>query len=243
VKRKKPRFKNPYKLENELCDVLIKYARANGWKIYPETSGWDVLIVKDIQIGIQAKLKDNIDVLAQAIEGKQSAGVNPKWANPAPNIRAVLVPRASREFKNVANALGVFVIEGLVKKRDSAGRKYWSKEISDLDKYKKKHLTSPIKLCWIPDVEINVPAGVKSPKSITEWKIKAVKLCFKLNKKGYLTSKDFTEAKLSITIWKIKWLIDSGKKDGKLTKYVKKTNAVLPDGLYPEITEAFNRDC
>lgn len=230
-KKSKSRFKNPYKLESELCDTLTKYARANGWKVYPETSGWDLLLAKDIQMGIQAKLKDNIDVIAQALEA-------------GPHVRAVLVPRASREFRKVANACGIFVIEGLIRKRDTAGRRYWTKEINtELDSYRQKHLNSPKKLCWLPDVEINVPAGVKSPKSITEWKVKAVKLCFKLNEKGYLTSKDFQEAKLSITIWKIKWLVDSGKKDGKLTRYVKNPNATLPDRLYPEITEAFHRDC
>ena len=232
MKRKKTKFKNPYKLESELCDVLIKYARKNGWKIYPETSGWDLLLVNNIQLGIQAKLKDNIDVLAQAIDGRQT--------DPSPNVRAVLVPRASSEFRKIANALGIFIIEGLVYKRGVSGRRYWAKEIkTELTKYTKNHLRHPKKLCWIPDVEINVPAGVKSPKSITEWKVNAVKLCFKLNKKGFLTSKDFQEAKLSITIWKIKWLIDSGKKDGKLTKYVKNPDAILPDELYPEISRAF----
>jgi len=231
VTRKKPRYKNPYSLESELCNILIKYAKENGWKVYPETSGWDILLVKDIQIGIQAKLKDNIEVLSQAIPYSYEVC--------GPNIRAVLVPRASKDFKTVANALGLFVIEGLVRVRDSLGRKYWSKEIkTGLDKYTKKHLNYPKNLCWVPDVEINVPAGVKSPRQITEWKVKAVKLCFRLAEQGYVTSKDFKNAKLSITIWKIKWLIDSGKKEGKLVKYIRKPNAQLPDDLYPEVTEA-----
>lgn len=242
MKRKKTRFKNPYKLESELCDILIKHAKQNGWRIFPETSGWDILLVKDIQIGIQAKLKDNIDVLSQAIEGKQSININAKWINAAPHIRAVLVPRASREFRNVATGLGILVVEGLISRRDISGKKYWAKEIKGLDKFDKRHLTYPSKLCWIPDIEINVPAGVKSPRSITEWKVKAVKLCLKLNKKGYLTSKDFQDEKMSITIWKIKWLLASDKKDGKLIQYIKKPNAVLPDGLYPEITMAFDKN-
>lgn len=231
MKRKKPRFKNPYGLENELCDVLIKHARSNGWKVYPETSGWDLVLVKDIQMGIQAKLKDNVDVLSQALAD-------------GPHVKAVLVPRASLEFRTVANALGIFIIEGLVRVKDTLGGEYWTKEIkTNLEEYNKKHLNNPKNLCWIPEMEINVPAGVKSPKSITKWKVKAIKMCFKLNKKGYLTSKDFQEAKLSITLWKKKWLVDSGKKDGKLTKYVKNPNATLPDQLYPEITEAFSRNC
>ena len=226
MKRKKLKFKNPYSLENELCNVLIKFARENGWKVYPETSGWDLLLVKDIQMGVQAKLKDNVEVLAQAL----STGTN---------VRAVLIPVASKKFRKIANTLGIFIIEGLVRKKDALGRRYWAREIKTaLDSYSKKHLTYPKNLCWAPDVEINVPAGVKSPRSITEWKIKAIKLCIKLNERGYVTSKDFKDAKLSMTIWKIKWLVDSGKKEGKLVKYTRSAKAKLPDELYPEIVEA-----
>lgn len=177
-------------------------------------------------MGVQAKLKDNVEVLAQALAM-------------GPNVKAVLVPMASKKFRKVANALGIYIIEGLIRKKDALGRKYWAREIkTDLDKYSKKHLNYPKNLCWVPDVEINVPAGVKSPRLITEWKIKAIKLCFKLNEKGYVTSKDFKDAKLSMTIWKIKWLVDSGKKEGKLVKYTRNTGAKLPDELYPEIVEA-----
>lgn len=219
-----------------MCNTFIAYAKKDGWKVFPETSGWDLLLVKDIQIGIQAKLKDNIEVLAQTIPSP--------YDKIGPNIRAILVPHASKEFRAVANALNIFVIEGSICSTDVLRRKYWRKEIkTDINKYNKKYITHPAKLCWVPDIEIDVPAGVKSPKSITEWKIKAIKLCFELNKKGYLTSKDFQKYKLSITIWKIKWLIDSGKKDGKLIKYVKNPNATLPDELYPEITAAISRNC
>jgi len=186
--------------------------------------------VKDIQIGVQAKLKDNLEVLAQTIS----------FYGPAPDLRAVLVPRASKEFLTVARALKIFVIIGASLEWNyitAKGR--WVKEIeTDLDKYNKKYLTNSEKKCWVPEVEINVPAGVKSPKVITEWKIKAVKLCIKLNQRGYLTAKDFKEAKVSMVIWKIKWLISNGKKDGKLTRYVKNPNATRPDELYPEIVEA-----
>ena len=239
-RRRAPKYKNPYKLESELCDVLISYAKSNGWKVYPETAGWDILLVKDIQIGIQAKLKDNVDVLSQAIEGIQSANVNIKFANPSPHLRAVLVPRASKEFRKVASALGVFIIEGVsLVWNYKTVKSHWGKEIkTSLDGYNKNYLIVPKRDCWVPEVEINVPAGVRSPRIITEWKIKAVKLCFKLNEKGYLTSKDFKDVKVSMVIWKIKkWLVPA-EKNGKLMKYVKNPNAILPDMLYPEIVEA-----
>lgn len=234
---KKIRFVNPYNKESELCDALIKVAKEQGYHIYPETSNWDIIIVKDIQIGIQAKLKDNMDVLAQAIEGVQPVGVNIKWSYPAPHIRAVLVPHASKEFKKIASVLGVFVIEGAVFNRYGKIRE-WIKEISKLDGYNKNCLTFPKKLCWIPEVEIDVPAGVSSPKTITKWKLAAVKLCLLLNEKGFLTSVDFKSINMSMTLWKQKkWLIPADK-IGKLIKYVRNKKIELPDQLYPEIVEA-----
>lgn len=241
-------FENPYKTENELCDVLIAHAKDNGWKVFPETSGFDLLLVKDIQIGVQAKLKDNIKVLAQALEGRHTYG-NTKWTFEEPNLRAVLVPNASNEFMRVAGELGIFVIIGSTLSWDfsknTGAESYWAKSISPyttLNKYNRKYLIIPKSICWVPEVEIIVPAGVKSPKEITPWKIKAVRLCLELEKKGFLTSKDFKDMKVHIALWRSKrWLLDSGFKDGKLVKYVKNPSATLPDELYPEITSALKR--
>jgi hypothetical protein len=230
-KSKRPKFKNPYKTENELCNVLIDYARLNGWKVYPETSGFDILLVKDIQMGIQAKLKANIDVLAQVV----------KYDNASPHLKAILVPIASKEFREIANALKIFVIEAATLSWNfNTWKEVWTKEIKiSLDSYNKKYLIMPKEECWIPDIEINVAAGIKSPKTITPWKIKAVLLCIKLRQFGFITSKDFKDEGLSMTIWKRKkWIIDSGSKNGNLIKYIVNTKVELPDQKYPEIVLA-----
>jgi hypothetical protein len=239
-KNNQPKFINPYKLESELCDVLIEYARKNGWKVYCETSGYDLLLVRDIQIGVQAKLKANIDVLAQVIDGIQSYNTHHKNINPSPHLRAVLVPHASIEFYKVASALGIFVIEGATLEWNyKTIENYWNKKIdTDLDGYNKNYLIMPKYNCWIPEVEINIPAGVKSPKIITEWKVKAVKLCILLEERGYLTSQDFKDMKVSMGLWVKKWLLNTKEKNGKLFKYVRNARATLPDQLYPEIVEA-----
>lgn len=240
-RRIKLKYKNPYISEKELCDVFIKCAKENGWKVYPETSGFDILIVKDIQIGIQAKLKSNVEVLAQVIYGQQQpSNIHYKYKNPSPHIRAVLVPHASSEFKQVANALNIFVIEGAILTCDiETMTPYYAKNIINIDGYNKKHLIIPDKLCWVPEIEFDTPAGVKSPKSITEWKIKAVKICLLLHERGFITQQDFKDAKLSITLWhKKKWLINSGEKLGKLIKYIRNNNVELPDQKYPEIASA-----
>lgn len=246
MRRKQKKFSNPYKLESELCNVLIQHARDNGWKVYPETSGFDILLAKNgIQIGVQAKLKDNLEVLAQAIDWNNKYS-DYRYATAEPDIRAVLVPTASRDFYKIASALGIYIIKGATLKWDHyRGTCEWVGEIdrqTSLDKYNRKYLTNPKKKCWTPDIEIDVPAGVKSPKQVTPWKVNSVRLCFLLRERGYLTSKDFKEVRVAISLWKDKWLVNSGEKDGKLTKYVIRKNVKLPDELYPEITNAYKKD-
>lgn len=240
-RKKHKKFKSPYTSENELCNALIEYARSNEWKAYPETSNWDILLEKNNkQIGVQAKLKDNINVLYQAVSHRNH--------NAEPDIIAVLVPNASFEFIIVAKELKIYVIE--------ASNQQWNnypygkcktetiKKINiSLDNIPEVFCRNPKHKCWAPEVEINVPAGVKSPREITPWKIKAVKMCIKLNEKGYLTSQDFKDAKLSMTLWvREKWLLNTGEKDGKLAKYVKNTNSILPSESYPEVAEALQKN-
>lgn len=239
-KRIKPRFKNPYKTENELCNIFIEYAKMNGWQIYPETSGFDILLVKNIQIGIQAKLHDNIEVLSQSVDGLyNNKGIF--TTTYGPDIRAVLVPRASAAFKRIATILKIFVIEGTLLEWNTSTKSYsWIKKIdTDIDDYREWFLLQSNNKCWIPEVEINIPAGVSSPKQITPWKMKAVKLCIKLDAQGFLTSDDFKTAKISMPLWiQQSWIIPNNKKSGKRKQFIRNTQIKLPDQLYPEILEA-----
>lgn len=235
----KKKLRNLYKTENELCNVLIEYASKNDWIVYPETSNFDILLVKNgYQIGIQAKLKDNIEVLYQAIDYRT------RHFNSGPNIRAVLVPQASTEFLIIAKLLKIFVIEALNQKYNRwpfyTSKTILEKKINiDLNNIPNYLERSPKKLCWIPEVQVITPAGVKSPKSITLWKIEAVKLCILLDKNSFLTRDDFKNAKISDTIWKIKkWIVPTNQKLGRLVKYIRNNDILLPDQLYPEIAMA-----
>jgi hypothetical protein len=232
---KKASFKNPYTSENDLCNTFIEYAKNNGYKIYCETSGFDILVVKDdFQIGIQAKMRGNIEVLAQIVDWPQDSI--------GPNIRAVLIPHSTPEFKRICVALGIYIIEATRKRsRFFNLPEVWIKEIQPLPNQYDALYLRQMKRCWVPDINIEVPAGVKSPKLITPWKIKAVKLCMLLDEKGYLTSQDFKNVRVNMTLWKKKWLTDSKQKEGKLTKYIKKVGAKLPDETYPDILEAIKK--
>ena len=68
------------------------------WTVYPETGGFDLLLVQDAtgdQLAVEAKLTFNLKVLEQVLPGRFDA----TWRHPAkgPDFRAVLVPSGGLE--------------------------------------------------------------------------------------------------------------------------------------------------
>jgi hypothetical protein len=83
--------------------------RDKKWTVYPETAGWDLLLVhRDAyQLGIEAKLSLNAKVIAQAL-----AGSNNYWCKDGPDYRAVLVPadKVQLHLGPIARALGLGIL-------------------------------------------------------------------------------------------------------------------------------------
>jgi len=99
--------------EADLCAAFIKGVehqarrRGSAWTPFAETAGWDILLVRNadgFQIGIEAKLKLNAKVFAQALE-------SPWHREEGPDCRAVLVPRTeNNELSALAPYVGLTVI-------------------------------------------------------------------------------------------------------------------------------------
>jgi hypothetical protein len=66
--------------EADLCAAFVTdIQKVKGWKIYPETAGFDLLLVREedgAQLAIEAKLALNTKVLEQALEGLRWSGSN-----------------------------------------------------------------------------------------------------------------------------------------------------------------------
>lgn len=192
------------KSEEALCQEFMQ-----SFDCYPEIDHWDLVrILPDGQEGIQAKTSGNIKVLHQAL-----IGLGPKF-------RSILIPRASIEFIEICNFLGL----GLYAKERQ--RKVWGrlKWIPTDNWTILKPIAKPIHIdLWIPPIKTDKPAGVASPKRLTEWRVKALKMCILLEQRD-VTSSDFKDLGLSMSIWKKKWLTESGK-SSRLTLYkAKKTD-------------------
>lgn len=196
-------MKSAFQKETDLCAAFIA-AIPEGWTAYPETGGFDILLVRKedgFQIGVEAKLKLNSKVISQAAEQASS------WyaCYSGPDCRAVLVPDScSHEMSSVCRFIGVTVIRMPEPGVDT--RKYWYgkfdphlPEIGDGPDY--WHEIAPTKRLHVPDWIPDVKAGASSPVTLTYWKIMAIKIVITIEKRGYVTRRDFKHIGISLRRW------------------------------------------
>lgn len=184
----------PKPSERELCENFAATAAEQNWTVYPETFGWDLLIVRDgVQVGVQAKRTANLAVVAQALPQAWRLGKEPD-----PDHRAVLVPAITRDLVDVARAAGLatfgFILHRTTVRYDT--RPNWI--AAALENAKRWERSGPYVL---PDAPPPLPAGVPAPRQLTAWRIKAIRLCAKLRTAGVLTTADFKAEKISPRLW------------------------------------------
>lgn len=221
----------PFASEAALCEVLREAAARLGWAFYPEMGGWDALLVLDdeTQVGIQAKLRANVDVLAQSIVPARRVG---------PDIHAVLVPTCSRAFRDVAAELGVAVIVGDVLRRARSmdaedGFAEWT-SVGYLRTVVEKaprstHLPGR---CWLPPFVPEGLAGVPAPRSVSPWRVAAAKLCAEIREGLEPTNALLRERGMSPSTW-YQWLDPIP--GTRPRRYALRAGASLPDVAFPEV--------
>lgn len=204
--------------ETALCDAFAARARATGWAVYPETGGWDLLLVwtgeapvpspacekadaflsvsffskireiveeydgkleAGMQLGIQAKLRANVDVLHQAVNGAEA-----HWAGP--DFRGVLVPNTSEAFNAIASHLGLHVYV-----EDDREKMVYTPDV----KWRAKARV------WVPPVVPSWSGGGKSPRTLSAWRVGALKICGLLRLRGWVTKAEFKEAGIEHRSW------------------------------------------
>lgn len=199
--------KNAYPTEAALCEAFIGAARAlGGWTVYPETAGFDMLLVWDAtgaQLGVEAKLKLNAKVAEQILPAGYGGSMDT-----GPDFRAVLVPEITESNAGIARMLEIL---GVLVFRAHHGRNghtdpaigLGSGRRSDIraapwDSSVKSWLTSgdaawhdwnPINRCTLPSIVPDVAAGVPAPRTLSPWKIGALKVLAALELDGFVTAK------------------------------------------------------
>ena len=200
--------------EADLCAAFIEQFNAlPGWTCYPETAGFDVLVVHDDgrQIGVEAKLKLNAKVADQILPDAWAI----RCGAPGPDHRMVIVgdiTEASLGIVKMLEALGVAVLKPYMQHRytkESGLREHeyfpdfqigdwirrghaWKPQLDDWN---------PVERCKVPIVVPDVPAGVPAPMRFTPWKEAALKVLIQLRRQGFITAKQITEHGISSTVW------------------------------------------
>lgn len=209
-----------------MCEVLRAAALSEGWQPYPETGGWDLLLVRPsdgLQVGVQAKLRPNVDVLAQTLVGERQKG---------PEVHAVLVPSCSTAFHEVARALGVLVLEA--SDFDSERLAAWKRpaHLPELVEGAPRHVHR-LGRCWLPPFVPKLPAGVPGPCRVTPWQVGASKLCALLRERGAagVLVAEVRQLQLAVSTWQRNWL--ERVPGSKPARWVPRAGVPLPDTEFP----------
>lgn len=187
-----------YDSEAAMCSAFTIWAQQQGWIVYPETAGWDMLLVNranQSQIGVQAKLRFNSTLIRQVLPG---AGM---WANVeyGPDCRAILLPKHDREVDDAMRTLGVISFSSMsgggFRPKIEGAVDFYGQWPADQRHPLPKH---------VPDVV----AGASGPIQLTDWKVKALRLTAVLEVRGHLTRQDFRDVGVDFRRWPAsEWLI------------------------------------
>lgn len=194
-----------FETEAALCAAFIEWAKGEGWTPYPETAGWDVLLVgrDDLQIGVQAKLRFNIKVIAQTLPEHWYS----VWEKAGPDFRAVLVPEQDSAAASICGALGLVYFYDT-----NWGRGFAPGIREGINHGGGFHYWNPLKRHKLPEFVPDVVAGASGPTQLTEWKIKALRICAVAELRGYVTREDFNRYGLDHRRWTGPdgWLVANG---------------------------------
>lgn len=208
-----------FETEAALCQAFI-LGVPSEWIVYPETAGWDILLVHRVggwQIGVEAKLSLNAKVLEQAIRGRD-------WGVQGPDFRVVLVGRVVAENAVLARALGLTVITPKPVQAWNEWAARYEKRGPRIPDFQPKlpeaetliHIGDwwsrwhhdqhwfdqfPEKRHSLPDYVPEVAAGVPSPMILSEWKIKAMRVCIWVERHGQITRANFRELGIDPSRW------------------------------------------
>lgn len=182
---------------------MARFKHDRDWTIYHETAGWDILLVHrayEFQVGIEAKLSLNAKVLAQGLDGAHRY-----YRVEGPDYRGVLVPasKCQLHMSQIARAVGLGVIAFAPADQYISGR---GSDLPD-EKWRQDGWPNwcPGKRCALPDYVPDVTGGHAAPVQLTDWKIKAIKLCIILERRGYVTRRDMKAPMISPTRWCDHW--------------------------------------
>jgi hypothetical protein len=196
-----------FKTEAALGAAFIAWAtRHEGVQCYAEWWGWDILVVfpDGQQLGIQAKLRLNADVIGQASPSVYDFESNTQ----GPDFRGVLVPEVGRgNLFSVARLLGLIVFSSAPHGEfgpDLDGRSRTYGPWTDWN-YPRRH--------DLPPTPTDAVAGSPCPVTLTPWKLAALEVLAELELRGTITTQQMKARGVDPRRWiAYSWLVPGEKR-------------------------------
>jgi hypothetical protein len=194
----------PFATEAAMCARFIA-GLPKGWTAYPETAGFDILLSRDAdgyQIGIEAKLKLNVEVVNQAIEDRLAY----TYGLAGPDCRAVMVPEGcSGALEKICGYVGITIIRVRPERCNVYGPVFMPtlpepRIVGSYD-YEEWYELFPVKRHRLPEYVPDVAAGASAPLQLTDWKIAAIKIAVTLELRGFVTREDFKKHRIDHRRW------------------------------------------
>jgi hypothetical protein len=195
--------------ESDLCAAFIETVPPD-WTVYPETAGFDIVLVHTTgaQIGIKAKLRLNAKVILQAVDRYS------RDHRSGPDFRAVLVPQAL-ELGAVCALLGLTVLvvrkveRGITQYDANRGKAFFSQprlpEVERIDHWLGDRVSwydqAPIDRLALPDYVPQVECGVPAPMVLSIWKVQAMRVCVWVERAGKIRREHFKALKIDPSRW------------------------------------------
>jgi hypothetical protein len=180
--------------EADLCSAFLEWVgrKHPDVRAYAEWAGWDILLVlpDGAQVGIQAKLRLNAEVLLQTAPSHfyGFGGVE----NVGPTYRAVLVPKGRDGFSAIASRLGLLVLTpGNPRWMARSGKehaKHWDFRGGLEPDGEWLDWNTP-QLHELPATPTDSIAGSPCPVTLTAWKLGALGVLAELEVIGSITAK------------------------------------------------------
>lgn len=261
--------------EAAIGEVVVSLLRELGWNVYAETHGFDIFAVAttvaDCPVGRQMGVELKLDAGTLAGWTKLCRQIIPCGEGVAwKRARAIPVFRKGPEMRlavstrfadpNLLRDAGILVVH--VSKHEPLGVATWRRgkrrkgPMVAADRAEIKSELAMLAL-WnpplhpgeplpVPELEIDVPAGVPSPKTASAWKIKVVRAYQRLAAGELLDAVEL--GGLRDVMWRNGWIVDSGRSRyrSELGGRARKLYAVgagtadspPPTEQWPEIVEA-----
>lgn len=232
--------------EQALCYDFIDEAQLLGWKVYPEypDSTFDLFLVAEdgcstegvkpgTQIGVQAKMSANLDLLRQMLEASRRRKRGPDYI-------VSLVPGAprtdgERTVAETIDRLGMGFLYVYDTFEGHYGR--WSKRANLRTMQHLGHHQKFQERVALPEVDTWTEPGVASPMPVTTWQMRAIKFCLELERLGAVSYVEFDIHKMHVQTWlNAGWIVQEGKEGRRfLYKLNPNSDKSRPDLKHPEV--------